>query len=128
MQTQPADSLGTSTLLAIIAMLPAVNADALIGAFAGAAVYVLGSSELSLAKRALGMIAGVVMGYSLGPHLAPELPIIKSDVLASFLVSAFIVVIAVALFGTISKTRISIRIAVGWDELKSLWPFRKKGE
>lgn len=128
MQTQPADSLGTSTLLAIIAMMPAVNADALIGAFAGAAVYVLGSSELPLARRALGVIAGVVMGYTTGPHLAPEMPIIKSDVLASFLVSAFIVVIAVALFGTISKSRINISIAVGWDELKALWPFGKKGE
>lgn len=126
MQTQPAESLSTSTLLAVIAMLPAVNADALIGAFAGAAVYVLGSGELSLTKRAVGMLAGVMMGYRLGPTLAPELPIIKSDVFASFLVSAFIVVIAVTVFGTISKAR--IRIDVGWDELKSLWPFGRKGE
>ena len=43
-------------------IIPGVNGDALIGAFAGAVVFALHAKDLSIAKRLIYMIVSILLG------------------------------------------------------------------
>lgn len=64
-------------------MLPGVNGDALIGAFAGAVVFALHAKDISIIKRLVYMAVSFVVGYLAAPE------VMRYTGLQSFSVSAF---------------------------------------
>lgn len=84
--------LGAITLTAIA---PGVDGDALIGAFAGAAVFAIHSKSLPIYKRLLYMIISMVIGY-MGKSEVMLWTGIQSSTIAAFIGSALIVTAALS--------------------------------
>lgn len=81
--------------VAITSMLPGVNGDALIGAFAGATVFALHAKDLPALKRVIYMMVSVLIGY-LGADEVLRHTWLESSTLAAFGLSAVIVTLALA--------------------------------
>lgn len=73
-----ASGIGLATLF------PGIDGNALIGAFAGATLFVVSARELSLVVRGLYLIISLIMGYIAAPELINHLPIQETGV-AGFL-------------------------------------------
>ncbi|WP_206600378.1 putative holin [Chromobacterium sphagni] len=79
---EPVSSTATTATLAAVAglaLFPGIDAATVLGAFAGAAVFVLSSDSLGLAKRAMffiaSFIAGCLAAASVAGLLAKWMPI-----------------------------------------------------
>ncbi|MBO7825371.1 putative holin, partial [Burkholderia pseudomallei] len=70
--------------------------DALIGAFAGAALVVVTSKDLGLAKRAAYMLISLVMGYLAAPEIVHAVPI-RSTGVAAFFAAALVIAVTLTL-------------------------------
>jgi len=81
--------------VAITSMLPGVNGDALIGAFAGAVVFALHAKEVSIIKRLIYMAISFVVGYLAAPEVMRYTGL-QSYTIAAFAASAMIVTAALA--------------------------------
>lgn len=81
--------------VAITSMLPGVNGDALIGAFAGAVVFALHAKDISIIKRLVYMAVSFVVGYLAAPEVM-RYSGLQSFTLASFAASAMVVTVALA--------------------------------
>lgn len=81
--------------VALTSIMPGVNGDALIGAFAGAVVFALHAKDLSLPKRLIYMIVSILLGY-LGADEVLRYTGMTSYTLASFGLSAVVVTLALA--------------------------------
>lgn len=81
--------------VAITSMLPGVNGDALIGAFAGATVFALHAKDLPTLKRIIYMMVSILIGY-LGADEVMRQTWLESPTLAAFGLSAVIVTLALA--------------------------------
>lgn len=79
----------------ITSMLPGVNGDALIGAFAGATVFALHAKDLPALKRIIYMMVSILIGY-LGADEVLRQTWLESPTLAAFGLSAVIVTLALA--------------------------------
>lgn len=79
----------------ITSILPGVNGDALIGAFAGAVVFALHAKDITLTKRLVYMVVSILLGY-MGSDEVMRNTGIQSDAIASFALSAVIVTLALA--------------------------------
>ncbi len=79
----------------ITSMLPGVNGDALIGAFAGAALFALHAKDLPIMKRIVYMVISILIGY-LGADEVLRQTWLESHTLAAFGLSAVIVTLALA--------------------------------
>jgi hypothetical protein len=95
---EPVSSTATTATLAAVAglsMLPGIDAAVVLGAFAGAAVFVLSSDSLSLVKRAVffvaSFIAGLVAAAGVASLLARWLPIEASPGVGALLAAALAV-------------------------------------
>lgn len=76
-------------------LLPGVNGDALIGAFAGAVVFALHAKDLPALKRIIYMMVSILIGY-LGADEVLRQTWLESPTLAAFGLSAVIVTLALA--------------------------------
>lgn len=92
--TSSAAALFAAVGLAGIA--PGVDGDALIGAFAGAALVVVTSKDLGLAKRAAYMLISLVMGYLAAPEIIHAVPI-RSTGVAAFFAAALVIAVTLTL-------------------------------
>lgn len=81
--------------VALTSMMPGVNADALIGAFAGAVVFALHTKDVAIIKRLIYMIVSFVVGYLAAPELMRYTGL-QSYTVAAFLSAALIVTLALA--------------------------------
>ncbi|NIJ70585.1 putative holin [Xanthomonas sp. 60] len=93
--TEPT-STGSLTALAtsvgLASLLPGIDGDALIGAFAGATLFVVSAKNLPLWKRLIYLVISVVAGY-LGNGEVMGLFKLQSAGLASFLCSALAITV-----------------------------------
>lgn len=78
------------------AMLPGVDGGALIGAFAGAAVFIMHNNELGVAKRLVYGLVSWLIGYFAAPELG-GLVGIRETVVTGFGVAAVAVTLALTL-------------------------------
>ncbi|QIY78333.1 putative holin [Chromobacterium violaceum] len=95
---EPVSSTATSATLATVAGLalaPGIDAAVVLGAFAGAAVFVLSSDSLSLAKKAgfflVSFIAGCLAAVSVAGAVAHWLAVAISPGVCSMLAAALAV-------------------------------------
>jgi hypothetical protein len=84
-----AEPTSTSTLavaagIGFASMFPGVDGNALIGAFAGAALIVVTSKDLSLGKRFAYLVISLIAGYQGAPEVMHFTPITSSGVAAFF--------------------------------------------
>lgn len=109
-------STTTTALVAGIgfaSLFPGIDGDALIGAFAGAALLVVTSKELSVWNRLAYLVISLIAGYLAAPDLVRLTPI-RSTGVAAFFAAASAIAITLQLL----------------DRLKSvdLFAFFKKGK
>lgn len=88
--------------VAATSVLPGVNGDALIGAFAGAVVFALHAKDLPILKRIVYMVVSILLGY-LGAGEVLHHTGLQSYTLAAFSLSAVIVTLALASIDRIRK-------------------------
>ena len=81
--------------VAVTAVMPGVDGDALIGAFAGAVVFALHAKDLPLPKRLIYMAISLLLGY-LGAEEVTRHFGIQDPAVAAFALSAVIVTCALA--------------------------------
>lgn len=81
--------------VAVTAVMPGVNGDALIGAFAGAVVFALHAKDLPLVKRLVYMAISIMLGYMGASEVTRHFGI-ESPAIAAFAMSAVIVTLALA--------------------------------
>ncbi|TEA79847.1 putative holin [Allopusillimonas ginsengisoli] len=94
--TSSAVSAGAAmSAVAFTSLLPGVNGDALVGAFAGAVVFALHAKDISIAKRLAYMVVSFVVGYLAAPEVMRYTGL-QSDTVAAFSASALIVTAALA--------------------------------
>jgi len=80
----------------LASLFPGVDGNALIGAFAGAALLVVSSKDLTLAKRAAYLIISMIVGYQGAQDIVGLTPI-RSTGVAAFFGAALAIVIALQL-------------------------------
>ena len=79
-----AAAAGTATLTAaVIGMMPGIDANAVVGAFCGASLFVISAKDLGLFERFAYLLISFAIGYLGGPALL-------GDMLEQSAVSAFI--------------------------------------
>ncbi|MCT8273349.1 phage holin family protein [Xanthomonas translucens] len=71
-----------ATGVGLASILPGIDGDALIGAFAGGALFVVSSTKDALIQRLFYFAISVVAGYQLAPEILRWLPIKSSGVAA----------------------------------------------
>ncbi|KWK75347.1 hypothetical protein WM16_13800 [Burkholderia ubonensis] len=92
--TTSAAALAAAIGLAGVA--PGIDGDALIGAFAGAALVVVTSKDLGIARRAAYMLISLVMGYLAAPEITNVVPI-RSTGVAAFFAAALVITVTLTL-------------------------------
>lgn len=89
-------SLSATTGIGLAAMLPGINGDALIGAFAGAVLFVVTAKEIGRLTRFAYFVVSLLAGYLAAPELLGWLPI-KSVGLSALIAAATIVTLTLRL-------------------------------
>jgi hypothetical protein len=87
-------ALGTAT--ATTALMPGIDGNALVGAVAGAALFVTSSRDLPLIRRVIYLVISTVVGYLAAPEVLAHLPL-QSTALAAFLAGALVVTLTMQL-------------------------------
>ena len=85
-------ALGTAT--ATTALLPGIDGNALVGAVAGAALFVTSSRDLPLVRRVIYLVISTVVGYLAAPEVAARMGLQETGV-SAFLAAAFAIAITV---------------------------------
>lgn len=85
-----------SAVIGLASLAPGVDGNALIGAFAGAALVVVSSKELRLLKRLVYMLISLVMGYVAAPEIVNVTPL-RSTGVAGFFAAALVVALTLQL-------------------------------
>lgn len=80
-------------VIALTALAPGIDGDALIGAFAGAAVFAIHSKDLPIYKRLLYMLISMTIGYMAAGEVM-EWTGLQSSALAAFGAAALVVTAA----------------------------------
>jgi len=80
----------------LASLFPGVDGNALIGAFAGAALLVVSSKDLTLAKRCAYLVISMIVGYQGAGDIVGLTPI-RSTGVAAFFAAALAIVIALQL-------------------------------
>ena len=95
-QSSTALLLTTGTGIGLSSFYPGIDGNALIGAFAGAALVAISSKSLPLVQRLAYMVISLAIGYLAAPEVISHTPLKQSGV-AAFFASAG--VIALTLHG-----------------------------
>lgn len=94
--TEPAMAMAAAASLGVAASLPGVDGNALIGAFAGATLFVVSSKELPVWRRVAYLGVSIALGYLAAPEVMRWLPLQASG-LAAFLGAALGVTLTLGL-------------------------------
>jgi len=78
----------TATAISALALLPGIDPDTLIGAFAGSTLFVVSAPDLPLWRRLVYLLISLALGYLAAPELLRWLPLVQSPGLAAFIASA----------------------------------------
>ncbi|WP_025139003.1 putative holin [Achromobacter sp. DH1f] len=87
-------ALPTASALLFGAMLPGVDGGALIGAFAGAALFIVHNNELGVSKRLVYGLVSWLIGYFAAPELG-RLVGVQETVVTGFGAAAVAVTVAI---------------------------------
>lgn len=90
----------------LTSLMPGVNPDALIGAFAGAVVFAAHTKDVRLVKRLIYMVVSLVIGYMAVPEVTHWTGLQHPGV-AAFAASATVVTLALATIDRIKSFDIS---------------------
>ena len=107
--TEPTSLAGAGMVVAgisLAAILPGIDANALIGAFAGGTIYVISTPSLKLWQRFAYLIVSAIAGYQATGEVQRLTPI-HSTGLSAFLVSAVVISIALAVIEKCKKGDLS---------------------
>lgn len=72
------------TGFSLATLFPGIDGNALIGAFAGATLFVVSANEYSPAERITYMVISLIMGYFSAPEITAQTPI-KETAVAAFI-------------------------------------------
>jgi len=86
----------------LTAVLPGIDGNALVGAFAGGTLFVVSAPGLPFWRRLLYLAVSVVGGYMAAADLMAQLPITSSG-LAAFIAAAVVVTITLAVIEKVAK-------------------------
>ena len=89
-------TLSVATAVGLAGLIPGIDGNALIGAFTGAALVVVTSKDLSIAKRCAYMVISLVAGYMAAPEIVNATPI-HSTGIAGFFAAALVITITLQL-------------------------------
>lgn len=82
-----------TAITGLATLLPGIDGNALIGAFAGAALFVTSARELSLPYRLMYLLISLIMGYLATPELIAH-TFIKEPAVAGFIGGLLCVTVA----------------------------------
>jgi hypothetical protein len=82
--------------VSIATLLPGIDGNAIIGAFAGAALVALNAKDVSMVSRVIYLLVSWVVGYMAAPEVASRAGLHQTG-LAAFLASAFAIAVTVNL-------------------------------
>ncbi|AOI69082.1 hypothetical protein WI73_29915 [Burkholderia ubonensis] len=85
-----------STAIGLAGLAPGIDGNALIGAFTGAALVVVTSKEIGVARRAAYLLISLVMGYLAAPEIVSATPIHSTGV-AAFFAAALVIAVTLQL-------------------------------
>ena len=95
-----------ATGVSMATLLPGIDGNALVGAFAGAALVAVHTRELSFGSRLLYLLISWIIGYLAAPEVAHRLGLIQTGV-SSFLAAALAIAITVQLLERIKTIDIT---------------------
>lgn len=95
----------TYTGVGIASLFPGIDGNALIGAFAGATLFVMSASEMKIIARALYMLISLVMGYIAAPEIIAN-TFIQSSGVAGFIAGLLCISAALPLVKQLEGTDI----------------------
>lgn len=104
-------TLAFAGLIGIASLFAGVDGDALIGAFAGAALIVVSSKDLSLGKRFAYLMISLTVGYLGAPEIINLTPL-KSTGVAAFFAAAIAITLALQLIERINAFDLSALAAL----------------
>lgn len=102
-----------SAAIGLAGLAPGIDGNALIGAFTGAALVVVTSKDIGLAKRIAYMLISLVMGYLAASEIVNATPI-RSTGVAAFFAAALVITVTLQLIERVKTV--------------DLFGFLKKGE
>jgi hypothetical protein len=85
-----------SAAVGLVSLAPGIDGNALIGAFAGAALVVVTSKDICVGRRAAYMLISLVMGYIAAPEVVDATPIHSTGV-AAFFAAALVIAVTLRL-------------------------------
>jgi hypothetical protein len=94
-----------SVSVGVASFIPGIDGNALIGAFAGATLFVMSAKELGLFTRFIYLFISLLMGYVLVPSVQAHTPI-EEPALAGFIASLFCITIALKGMQYIENTNV----------------------
>lgn len=97
--TEPTSLTGAAAVaagLGLAALLPGIDGDALIGAFAGGTLFVVSAKDLSLWKRSVYLVVSIVAGYYGADDIPRWIPL-QSTGMAAFICAACSITVTLAL-------------------------------
>ncbi|MBA0289224.1 hypothetical protein D7Y39_05170 [Stenotrophomonas maltophilia] len=97
--TEPTSLTGAAAIatgLGLAALLPGIDGDALIGAFAGGTLFVVSAKDFSLWKRSVYLIVSVIAGYYGADDVSRWVPL-RSTGMAAFICAACSITVTLAL-------------------------------
>ena len=89
---EPSTTTAIAAGIGLASLAPGIDGNALIGAFAGAALLVVSSQDLSLGKRFAYLVISFIAGYLAAPDLVRVTPIQSTGVAAVVAAACAIVV------------------------------------
>ncbi|KFX61016.1 putative holin [Paraburkholderia fungorum] len=102
-----------SAAIGLAGLAPGIDGNALIGAFTGAALVVVTSKDIGVAKRIAYMLISLVMGYLAASEIVNATPI-RSTGVAAFFAAALVITVTLQLIERVKTV--------------DLFGFLKKGE
>ncbi|MFL9888963.1 putative holin [Paraburkholderia agricolaris] len=102
-----------SAAIGLAGLAPGIDGNALIGAFTGAALVVVTSKDIGVAKRIAYMLISLVMGYLAASEIVNATPI-RSTGVAAFFAAALVITVTLQLIERV--------------KMVDLFGFLKKGE
>ena len=88
--------VATAASLGLSSLFPGIDGNALIGAFAGAALVAVSSKSMSILQRLAYMVISFAVGYLAAPEVVNMTPLKESGV-AAFFASAAVIALAMHL-------------------------------
>ncbi|WP_369969854.1 putative holin [Stenotrophomonas rhizophila] len=85
-----------ATSVGLASLLPGIDGDALIGAFAGATLFVVSAKDLPIWKRLVYLAISVVAGYLGGTEVMQRFGVVSGG-LAAFICAAVIVTLTLSM-------------------------------